>query len=60
MGSWSLTRSSSNTIYSPIGSGGVSRLQADLKLARKVLRYEPKVTLREGLQRILLEDPRFH
>ena len=56
----SLTRSSSNTIYSPVGSGGVSRLQADLKLARKVLSYEPKVTLREGLQRILLEDPRFH
>jgi UDP-glucose 4-epimerase len=55
----SLTHSSSNTIYSPVGSGGVSRLQADLRLARKVLGYEPKVSLREGLQRILLEDPRF-
>ena len=55
----SLTHSSSNTIYSPVGSGGVSRLQADLKVARKVLSYTPKVTLREGLQRILLEDPRF-
>jgi UDP-glucose 4-epimerase len=54
-----LTHSSSNTIHSPVGSGGVSRLQADLRLAQKMLDYKPKVSLREGLQRILLEDPRF-
>lgn len=53
------TRSTSNTIYSPVGEGGVLRLQADLALSRRVLGYRPEVTLSEGLQRILKEDPRF-
>jgi len=53
------TGSSSNTIYSPVRGGGVSRLHADLTLARRMLGYEPQVTLQEGLRRILQEDPRF-
>jgi UDP-glucose 4-epimerase len=53
------THSASNTIHSPVGGGGVLHLQADLSLARRVLGYRPEVTLREGLQRILKEDPRF-
>ncbi len=53
------TGSTSNTIYSPVGGCGVLRLQADLSLSDRVLRYRPEVTLREGLERILKEDPRF-
>ncbi len=53
------TGSSSNRIYSPVRGGGVSRLHADLTLARRMLGYEPQVTLQEGLRRILQEDPRF-
>lgn len=53
------TGSSSNFIYSPVGSGGVSRMRADLTLARKVLGYRPQVSLSEGIERMLREDPRF-
>ncbi|MGC9520421.1 MAG: NAD-dependent epimerase/dehydratase family protein [Anaerolineae bacterium] len=53
------TNASSNTIYSPVGGGGVCRLRADLTLARQVLGYEPQVTLKEGIRRILQEDARF-
>ena len=53
------THGSSNTLYSPVGSGGVSRLRADLGLARRVLGYQPEVTLKEGLRRVLEEDPRY-
>ena len=53
------THGSSNTLYSPVGSGGVSRLRADLSLARRVLGYQPEVVLREGLRRVLEEDPRY-
>jgi UDP-glucose 4-epimerase len=49
----SQTGSSSNIIYSPVKSGGVSRLRADLTLAQRVLGYRPEVTLSEGIQRIL-------
>lgn len=40
-------------------SGGVSRMCADLTLARELLGYEPKVFLREGLQRMVEQDVRF-
>lgn len=53
------THASSNTIYSPVGNGGVSRLRADLNSARKILGYRPEVTLAEGLKRMREEDPRF-
>ena len=46
-------------IHNRAESGGVSRLVADLTLAQKLLGYRPKVTLMEGLRRMLELDPRF-
>jgi UDP-glucose 4-epimerase len=40
-------------------SAGVSRMCADLTLAKELLDYEPKVFLEEGLRRVLAEDERF-
>jgi len=40
-------------------SGGVSRMGADLTLARELLGYEPKFLLAEGLRRMIAEDERF-
>jgi UDP-glucose 4-epimerase len=54
-----LTHASSNVIHSPVKSGGVSRLRADLTLAGDVLGYEPRVTLKQGLQQTLEQDPRY-
>ncbi len=54
-----ITGSRSNIIYSPSESGGVSRLRADVSRAQKHLGYRPKVTLQEGIRRILARDPRF-
>ncbi|MBN2006638.1 MAG: NAD-dependent epimerase/dehydratase family protein [Anaerolineae bacterium] len=53
-----LTGSNSNIIHSQAQSGGVSRLQADITLARQRLGYQPQVSLQEGLVRILTEDSR--
>jgi UDP-glucose 4-epimerase len=39
--------------------GGVSRMRADLMLARDLLGYEPQVFLEDGLQRTLEQDERF-
>lgn len=46
-------------LHSPAESGGVSRLCADISLARQLLGYAPRVDLREGLRRTLRNDPRF-
>jgi UDP-glucose 4-epimerase len=46
-------------IYNPQASGGIARLVADLTRARQLLNYQPHVSLREGLHRLLSEDPRF-
>jgi nucleoside-diphosphate-sugar epimerase len=40
-------------------SGGVSRLVADLTLARRWLEYEPRVDLEMGLRLLLERDPQF-
>jgi UDP-glucose 4-epimerase len=40
-------------------SGGVSRLVADLTLARRWLKYEPQVGLEIGLRLLLERDPQF-
>ncbi len=37
-------------------SGGLTRLVADLSEARRVLGYQPRVSLTEGLQRLVAED----
>ncbi len=54
-----VTGSTSNIIYSSAQSGGVARLCADIKKAQALLNYTPRVSLAEGLRRILDEDPRF-
>ncbi|MBC7236737.1 MAG: NAD-dependent epimerase/dehydratase family protein [Chloroflexi bacterium] len=40
-------------------SPGVSRLVADISLARKTLGFVPQINLLEGLRRTIAEDPRF-
>ncbi len=40
-------------------SGGVSRLVADIRLAREKLGFRPRVSLEEGLRRVMMEDPQF-
>ena len=46
-------------IYNPQQRGGIARLVADLSTARRLLGYRPRVSLTEGLERLLAEDPRF-
>ncbi len=41
------------SLHNPTQSGGVSRLVADTNLARKMLGFEPKVTIDEGLRLML-------
>ena len=48
-----------DVLRSPAESGGVSRLCADIAIARKLLNYEPQVDLAQGLRRTLERDPRF-
>jgi len=43
----------------PTESGGVSRLVADLTLARRKLNYEPRVDLKTGLRLLLERGPQF-
>jgi UDP-glucose 4-epimerase len=54
-----VTGSNAEVIYSPKTSGGVSRLCADLALAREKLNYRPSIGLAEGLRFTLKRDPRF-
>lgn len=46
-------------LYVSVQSGGVSRMRADLTLARDLLGYVPKVFLEDGLRHVLAEDRRF-
>jgi UDP-glucose 4-epimerase len=46
-------------LHSPAESGGVARLCADLTAARRLLHYEPRIGLRDGLCLMLERDPRF-
>lgn len=46
-------------LRSPAESGGVSRLCADIAVARRLLNYEPQVDLVQGLRLMLDRDPRF-
>jgi UDP-glucose 4-epimerase len=46
-------------IINPQQSGGVERLVADLRRARELLGYQPRVPLPEGLWQLLHTDPRF-
>jgi UDP-glucose 4-epimerase len=46
-------------IHSTGRSGGVDHMCADLTRARRLLGFEPKTSLAEGLRRTAAEDPRF-
>jgi len=46
-------------LYSNADNGGVSRMRADISLARAKLGFEPRITLAEGLTLCLQRDPRF-
>jgi UDP-glucose 4-epimerase len=54
-----VTGSNAEVIYNPKTSGGVSRLCADLALAREKLNYRPSIQLAEGLRLTLKRDARF-
>jgi UDP-glucose 4-epimerase len=49
-----------NLIRNQDQSGGVSRLCADIALARQLLRFEPQVGLEEGLRKTIQLDPQFN
>jgi UDP-glucose 4-epimerase len=46
-------------LYNRTQSWGVSRLVADVTLARELLGWEPRTDLNQGLRLILEQDPRF-
>lgn len=46
-------------LYNPDGEVGVSRLVADISLARQKLGFVPQVNLSEGIRRMISRDPRF-
>jgi UDP-glucose 4-epimerase len=48
-----------DVLYSNADNGGVSRMQADISLARTRLNFQPRVSLAEGLALCLQRDPRF-
>jgi UDP-glucose 4-epimerase len=46
-------------LFSKADNSGVSRMRADVSLARSTLGFEPRVSLTEGLRLTLARDPRF-
>ncbi len=45
-------------VYNPRSDGGLSRLCADLELAKDLLGYQPQVSLRDGLKLTMEKDTR--
>ncbi|MBN1975935.1 MAG: NAD-dependent epimerase/dehydratase family protein [Anaerolineae bacterium] len=54
-----VTGQEAELLHSPAESGGVSRLYADVSVARRLLDYQPRVDLARGLRLTLEQDPRF-
>ena len=54
-----VTDSKSNVVYNTQTSGGVSRMKADLTLAKEKLRFVPSIKLEEGLRLTVQRDARF-
>ncbi|MCQ3936210.1 MAG: epimerase [Chloroflexi bacterium] len=54
-----VTVSKANVVFNTQTSGGVSRMKADLTLAREKLRFTPSIRLEEGLRLTLQRDSRF-
>jgi len=51
--------SKANVVYNTQTSGGVSRMKADLTLAKEKLRFVPYIKLEEGLRLTIQRDARF-
>ena len=49
-----------DAILNPVSNPGVSRMCADISLAREKLGYQPRIFLPQGLRLTLERDPRFH
>lgn len=54
-----VTNSKANVVYNNQTSGGVSRMKADLTVAKEKLRFTPSIQLKEGLRMTLQRDARF-
>lgn len=54
-----VTGRSAHVLYNEMETGGVSRLVADISLAKQLLAFEPRVDLETGLRRTLAEDKQF-
>jgi len=54
-----VTGKSAHCLYNEAEGGGVSRLVADIALAREKLGFQPHVDLEDGLRQVLREDPQF-
>lgn len=54
-----VTQRQPEVIYNPQEGGGIARLVAHLGTAQRLLDYQAKVSLFQGLKRLLTEDPRF-
>ena len=55
-----ITNSKAEVVYNPRTEPGVSRMCADLTLAREKLGYRPRISLLEGLRLTLERDSRFN
>jgi len=55
----SVTNSTPEEVYNPRIGGGVSRMRADIKLAKEILDYVPLITLEMGLRLTIERDPQF-
>ncbi len=55
----SVTDASPEEVYNPRVSGGVSRMKADISLAKKILDYVPLIELEMGLRLTVERDPQF-
>jgi UDP-glucose 4-epimerase len=54
-----VTHREAHRLSNPDDGAGVPRLVADIRLAGEMLKWRPRVSLDEGLQRMLAEDERF-
>jgi len=54
-----VTNSKANVVYNSQTPGGVSRMRANLNLAKEKLRFQPSIKLDEGLRLTLQRDARF-
>jgi UDP-glucose 4-epimerase len=53
------THSKAEVMYNPRTDPGVSRMKADIRLAKEKLGYNPRISLEDGLRLTMERDPRF-